>query len=52
MNRFRWNMYCPESTNRLMVRAEPNGVPAPESFSSCIPTTGFVCAPSVVRAST
>ena len=45
-------MYCPESTNRLIVRAKPNGVPLPESFSSCIATIGSACCPSVVRAST
>ncbi len=52
LNRLRWNMYSPESTNRDIVRGETNAVPSPVSLSSVIPTTGVVCAPLVVRAST
>ena len=50
--RLRWNMYTPESMNRLMFRAVPNGVLGPVSLASCIVITGFDCCPSVVRAST
>ena len=52
LKRLRWNMYSPESTKRLIVRAKLKSVPSPLSFSSCIVTTGFSCAPSVVLAST